>query len=410
MNMVDYSHSNKASSITPNQPCFILPKSAKHASDCKLAGQDNGLEWDHVWAVVHRFLENGQYQQVAGLLKKALDQPEKAGIDAEMLLVAEHLCRLCQQYQSDVDRYRQAADNAGQLEGELRQRLQHMLGRAEDEPAHIEKPAKQARIDFKIYCFGRFQIFHNDQCISEWNSLKARSVLRYLVANHARPVPKETLMDLFWPEANFEAARRNLHQAIYCLRHTLRRDDPTLSPILFENDCYLLNPALNIWIDYVEFKERVETGRVLEQAGDRHKEAAAVYTLAERLYAGDFMADDLFEEWAYVQREHLRSLYLDLTSRLSEYYLAQQEYSKLIHLGQKVLRHDRCYEDAHRWLMWGYLARGQRQLALRQYFQCVETLQSELDVTPSPETQALYRQIAEGHDSLVLAGLEASVL
>ncbi|MCB0165718.1 MAG: winged helix-turn-helix domain-containing protein [Anaerolineae bacterium] len=405
--MGDYSHSNKTLSIT--QHCFTLAKPAEPTSNGKLAGEDRSLEWDNVWSIIHRFLESGQYQQVTGLLKKAQTQPEKAGVDAEILLVAEHLCRLCQQYQTEVDRLRQAADNAGQLEGELRQRLQFMLGRADAQPALVKKQAKRTEIDFKIYCFGRFQIFHNDQCISEWTSLKARAVLRYLVAHQGRPVPKETLMDLFWPDANFEAARRNLHQAIYCLRHTLRREDSALSPILFENDCYLLNPALNIWVDYVEFKERVETGRVLEQAG-RHKEAVAVYTLAERLYAGDFLADDLFEEWAYIQREHLRSLYLELTSRLSDYYLAQQDYSKLIHLGQKVLRHDSCYEDAYRWLMWGYLARGQRQLALRQYFQCVETLQSELDVSPSPETQALYRQIAEGHDTLVLAGLEAAVL
>ncbi|MCB9077156.1 MAG: winged helix-turn-helix domain-containing protein [Anaerolineaceae bacterium] len=409
MNVSNYNHSNKLSNINPNQPCFTLAKSFEHTADPPLATSENGLEWKQVWSIIHRFLENGQYQQVTGLLKKAQNQPEKAGFDAEILLVAEHLCRLCQQYQTDVDRYRQAADNAGQLESELRQRLQFMLGRTETVSVQETKPAKRPRLDFKIYCFGRFQIFHNDQSISEWTSLKARSVLRYLAAHYGQPVSKETLMDIFWPDAPFEAARRNLHQAIYCLRHTLRREDPALSPILFENDCYLLNPALNIWVDYVEFKERVETGRVLEQAG-RQTEAAAVYTLAERLYAGDFLADDLFEEWAYVQREHLRSLYLDLTSRLSDYYLTQQDYSKLIHLGQKVLRHDSCYEDAHRWLMWGYLARGQRQLALRQYFQCVETLQSELDVTPSPETQALYRQIAEGHDSLVLAGLEASVL
>lgn len=409
MNVSNYNHSNKLSNINPNQHCFTLAKSFEHTADPQLATSENVLEWKQVWSIIHRFLENGQYQQVAGLLKKAQNQPEKAGFDAEILLVAEHLCRLCQQYQTDVDRYRQAADNAGQLESELRQRLQFMLGRTETVSVQETKPAKRTRLDFKIYCFGRFQIFHNDQSISEWTSLKARSVLRYLAAHYGQPVSKETLMDIFWPDAPFEAARRNLHQAIYCLRHTLRREDPALSPILFENDCYLLNPALNIWVDYVEFKERVETGRVLEQAG-RQTEAAAVYTLAERLYAGDFLADDLFEEWAYVQREHLCSLYLDLTSRLSDYYLTQQDYSKLIHLGQKVLRHDSCYEDAHRWLMWGYLARGQRQLALRQYFQCVETLQSELDVTPSPETQALYRQIAEGHDSLVLAGLEASVL
>ncbi|MCB0211948.1 MAG: winged helix-turn-helix domain-containing protein [Anaerolineae bacterium] len=400
---------NKNSNFKPNETTSRLEKLVEELFAVQSQSGDKSFDWDNVWSIIDRFLEDGRYHDVITLLKKAQSRTDTAGLVSEVLLVAEHLCRLCGQYQTEVQRCRQSAEQAGQLELDLRQQLQRILNQTGDRPAPAKVPAPRIRVDFKIYCFGQFQLFYDNQSISEWNSQKARSVFKYLVAHHDRPVPKDVLMDLFWPNASIESARRNLHQAIYCLRHTLRQKDSDVSPILFENDCYLLNPELNIWIDAVEFKERIEAGRVLEQAG-KHKEAAAVYELAEKLYAGDFLADDLFEEWPYVQREHLRSIYLDVTSRLSDYYLAQQDYTRLIHLGQKVLRHDNCYEDAHRWLMWGYLARGQRQLALRQYLQCVETLKTELDVSPSPETQTIYLQIAEGHDSLVLAGLEAHSL
>lgn len=402
-------HTNGISTDSRDQPSKRLKKTLGAMMATNSHNDDNALNWDNVWSVIDTFLKNGQYQEVADLLKKAQDQPAKSDHASEVLSAAERVCRLCSRYQTEVQRFREAAQHADRLETELRQQLQLMLAPADNKPLPRRTPARQTRSAFKIYCFGRFQLFYDDQAISDWNSLKARSIFKYLVAHNGRPVSKETLMDRFWPDAGFEAARRNLHQAIYCLRHTLRRAETVESPILFENDCYLLNPALNIWIDFVEFKARIEAGRVLEQDG-RPKEAVAVYELAEKLYAGDFLADDLFEEWAYIQREHLRSNYLEVTSRLSDYYLAQQDYPKLIHLGQKVLRQDRCYEDAHRWLMWGYLARGQRQLAVRQFLQCVEALKAELDVPPAPETEALYRQIAEGNDGLLLAGLQTFAL
>jgi DNA-binding SARP family transcriptional activator len=39
---------------------------------------------------------------------------------------------------------------------------------------------------------------------------------------------------------------------------------------------------------------------------------------------------------------------------------------------------------------------GQRHLALRQYHLCVEALARVLDVSPMPETVALYHQVRRG--------------
>jgi len=117
------------------------------------------------------------------------------------------------------------------------------------------------------------------------------------------------------------------------------------------------------------------------------------YDAAEQLYQGDFLADDVYEDWPRAQRERLRTTYLELANQLSEYQLQQGAYAPASALCRKLLTFDNCFEEAHRRLMRIYLAQGQRHLAIRQYQTCVQALTEELDVPPSAETVALYEQI-----------------
>jgi DNA-binding SARP family transcriptional activator len=242
------------------------------------------------------------------------------------------------------------------------------------------------------YCLGPFRVYQNDRQVTAWNGLKGLAILKYLVAHFERPVAKDILMAVFWPDANPEAARRNLHQAIYSLRQTLRQRQPDFQHIHFENDCYSLNPELDTWIDYREFESHFQTGRRLDAAG-KLAEAVAEYSIAEGLFQGDFMDEDLYEDWPQGQRKHFRNIYWETVERLAEYYMGQAEYTAAIALCQKVLAQDNCYEEAYRRLMQCYLAQGQRHLAVRQYQTCVEVLKQELDLMPSEETVTLYRHI-----------------
>ena len=358
-------------------------------------------------------------------MRNGTSQKTDRQIIAEAIWVAQQICQLCQQCPANVDRYQQAAEKAGELKPKLKQ-LEEMLARASyykiaDAETHPIKLSDTASVSFearipdlsissgendrhlikpappslKVYCFGPFQVYLNDELITDWNSLKARSILKYLVTHKGAPVSKDTLMELFWPEANPDVARRNLHQAIYSLRYIFKQRYPDYQLILFENDSYFLKPNLYIWVDYVEFEHQVQAGQWLEQAG-RSLEAAQEYSLAEALYRGDFLEENLYEDWTQVQREHLRNSYLDLTNRLSEYYLQCGEYTKVWQLCQKILTHDNCYEEAHRRLIRCYQAQGQRHLAVRQYQACVGALKAELEVPPSPETQMLHEQIIAG--------------
>ena len=243
-----------------------------------------------------------------------------------------------------------------------------------------------------VYFLGAFRVFQHDQQLDEWNGFKGQAILKYLVAQRGASVAKDVLMDLFWADVEPEAARRNLHQAVYSLRQTLRRRDPNVQYIQFEHNQYSLNPALQVWVDVEEFEQQVQAGRRLETSGQL-AEAMRAYAAAVSLYAGDFLAEDLYEDRPRPRRQQLRMLFLETANRLSDEYYHQAEHTAAIALCQQMLALDNCLEEAHRRLMQIYLAQGQRHLAIRQYHLCTQALAEELDVPPAEETRALYEQI-----------------
>lgn len=242
------------------------------------------------------------------------------------------------------------------------------------------------------YMLGKFRVTLNDMVLSSWPSGRGRSVFAYLLAQRGQPVLRDLLMDTFWPDSTPESARNSLNVAVYNLRHMLKNalDYPV---ILFYENAYRINPKMHVWNDVVEFEARVRSARESEAGGATGKDAAAGYEQAVSLYNGDFLADAPYEEWAALERERLRVLYLDTLDHLSLLYFNVGQYAACVSLCQRMLSHDSCREDAHCRLMRCYSRQGQVQLALRQYQACVDALRSEMDVEPAAATVQLYEQI-----------------
>jgi DNA-binding SARP family transcriptional activator len=257
---------------------------------------------------------------------------------------------------------------------------------------NVQTTASSARLS--VYCLGSFRIYNNDRLIEKWPGQKCKSIFKYMIINRERSIHQEILMDLFWADVAPEAARRNLYQAIYSLRQVLQTDQADIPYVLCENSCYGLSPELGLWIDSEAFLGQYQTGQKLEHQG-RQAEAVAAYESAESLYGGEFLVEDLYEDWLLVHRENLKHAYLDILERLSRYYFEQQQWAMCIAFCQKILTRDNCREDAHRRLIRCYMHQGQRHLALRQYHLCVEALARELDVPPMPATLKLYQKIRQ---------------
>jgi DNA-binding SARP family transcriptional activator len=272
----------------------------------------------------------------------------------------------------------------------LRQQLHRLAyGGNLERPPEPRRPQPVPTI-FSVTCLGAFRLFHNEQPVGGWNGQKGLLILKYLIARHDQPVPKEQLMDVLWPDADPDAARRNLHQAVYSLRQTLKQCCPELQLICFQHERYSLNPDLPIWFDFLEFERHAEEGRRLEKMGSLEG-AIQAFGIADALYQGHFLEGDGHNTWSQLQRDQLRDSFLDVANRLGRHYLEREQFAAVVSICQKTLSKDACNEEAHLHLMRCYLRQGYRHLAIGQFQSCIEILHEELGIEPSEKLRTFFQ-------------------
>jgi DNA-binding SARP family transcriptional activator len=256
------------------------------------------------------------------------------------------------------------------------------------QPPERDRPAGHL---LSVHLLGQLKVRLDEVAVADWPSGRGRSLFKYLVT-HRDPWPRrEQLMDAFWPEAAPAAARNSLNVAVHGLRRAFRAA-AEVPVVVLEDGTYRLGPQLRLWLDVDEFERHVAGGRRLEAAGDRAG-AAAEYERALALYQGDFLADDPYEDWPVMTREHLLLAYLDVLDRLGDLYLGWGQYGAGVALCRLLVQRDPCHEDGHRRLMRCFTRQGQPHLALRQYQACADALDQELGVNPDPATVALAQRI-----------------
>jgi DNA-binding SARP family transcriptional activator len=228
--------------------------------------------------------------------------------------------------------------------------------------------------------------------IARWNSLKARTVFQYLVVQIGRPVRREALMELMWPDHSVSSARNNLNAALYSLRNTLDQHGRKVQYILYQDGCYLPNPDFIWWIDRSEFLTALERAE-LARRGGHATQAVSAYLRAVCLYRGPLFEDDRDGDWYLPEQRRLKDMYLRAVEDLGEIHLEQRDLAAAVKFGQLALTADQCCEPAHRLLMRCYALQNQQQLVCRQYRLCSDALQDELGVSPGADTVQLFRSL-----------------
>jgi DNA-binding SARP family transcriptional activator len=253
-------------------------------------------------------------------------------------------------------------------------------------------PVTTGGAELAVCVLGRFRLFRRGHLVEVWHGPKTPRVVRYLFAQRGRPVPRDVLIDLFWPNVDPETARRNLHQAIYVIRKALRATCDPVPIILFADEAYAVNTSAGVWCDAEEFEGCARAGRRAEREG-RDDDAIAAYELAERDYTGDFLEDSPYEDWAMPERDRLLLVYLDVASRLAELNLANGDVEAALDFSQRALLRDSCDEAAHRCALRCYAASGNRNMVIRQYDACVNALDRAYGLVPTRETTELYASL-----------------
>jgi len=260
------------------------------------------------------------------------------------------------------------------------------------EPERLPTISDRPGADVSALLLGPLELTVAGRRVVRWNSLKARAVFQYLLIHHDRPVRRDVLMDLQWPNHTYTSARNNLNVALYSLRNTLEGPSQGLQPIVYKDGCYVLNPDLEWWIDRDEFFSALKEAQVA-RTSDSPRKAIHHYRKAVQLYRGPLFDDDLNGDWYLPEQRHLNELYLQALESLGDIYFDLGELSSAEQFGQLALANDPCCEPVHRLLMRCYASEHKQQLVCRQYRICVDALRDELGVPPGAETLRLFHDL-----------------
>ncbi len=232
-----------------------------------------------------------------------------------------------------------------------------------------------------------FQATLDSQPITRFRSNNNQGLLVYLALQSQRPIPREVLSTLFWPEESDSVARKNLRQSIYQLRKVLGDlDSPDVPHLLITRQTVQFNPASDFTLDVDHFSRAIERGDL--------ETAVALYH--GELLPG-FTCDSLgFEEWLRLEREQLHQVALEAMSEVAEAHLLAGRLDEAQSVARQQLSLEPWREQAHRQLMKSLVLAGDRPKALAQFELCREQLWDELAVEPAPETVALYEAIKSG--------------
>jgi ATP/maltotriose-dependent transcriptional regulator MalT/DNA-binding SARP family transcriptional activator len=240
-------------------------------------------------------------------------------------------------------------------------------------------------VPLAIHTLGAFGVVREGHAVplEEWQSRKARDLVKLLVARRGRPVPREALIEALWPGQDPKKTANRLSVALSTARSVL---DPGRR---FDSERYLhaSSDAValvrgSIVVDVEAFLADAEAGLAASRGGAA-ADAAVLLEAAEAAYTGDFLEEDPYEDWAAPLREEARAAYIAVADALAGQAAAANDHQGAIRYRLRVLERDRYDEGAHLGLI-SALTAGGRHGEARRVYRSYAARMDEIGVEPAP--------------------------
>ncbi|WP_394616554.1 BTAD domain-containing putative transcriptional regulator [Lentzea sp. JNUCC 0626] len=249
---------------------------------------------------------------------------------------------------------------------------------AEAAAAVAETCRKASRPALFVQTLGGFRVLRDGEPLppAAWQSRKARDLVKILIARRGRPITREALGNLLWPDEEPEKVANRLAVALSTARSVLRAG----AGIVAEGDAIRLDPDV-LPVDVVLFLADARAG--LAAAARASSEARSLLAAAESAYHGDFLEEGPYEDWAARLREEARLIYLQVVAVLAARAESGGEHALAGRYCLRVLERDPYDEPAHLMLVRVLAAAGSHGEARRSY-QTYVTRMREIEVDPRP--------------------------
>jgi predicted ATPase/DNA-binding SARP family transcriptional activator len=262
-----------------------------------------------------------------------------------------------------------------------------------------------------VTTLGRFAVYRDQQQFTggNWNRRKVCGLFKLLISAEQHRLHREQIQEILWPSSTSEQAANSFGKTLYLLRRALEPElafaKGNLSTyISLNHDIAILVPE-HIQIDADLFESsvkdlqaRLHTQKSMEGTGPLPQDSQILdeFDRVLGLFSGEYLPEDLYEDWAQKRRERLRRLYRWLLEHAATLAIAHTMGLRASEYLQTLLEYDVTDEQTHRLLMLVYARMGHRADALNQFQQLKSILHTELHATPLPETVTLFHDIQSG--------------
>ncbi|MBK8019034.1 MAG: hypothetical protein IPK20_21650 [Betaproteobacteria bacterium] len=243
----------------------------------------------------------------------------------------------------------------------------------------------------RIETFGRFRVEIDDRELQTGRKTPALlfDLLKLVSAAGDADTSVSSVLDTLWKHSDGDAATNAFANALHRLRKALVFEDALLS----RDGKLRLNPA----------KVRTDA-MALERIADKVACARSGSVLAtldpDRLttqlfsiYRGHFLVEDDALPQFVTARARFRDIFVSTVTGIADVYRDRRRDASVADLLRRALLLEPATEVLHRRLMIALRDMGERSEALAVYGRCRDAVIAEFGVPPSPETDAIFREL-----------------
>lgn len=331
------------------------------------------LEYQHAWIEALYFFRTGDQEAGLGALRRYLVISRETGIS----------CHFCWRSRIMAELYAQALTAGIEVE-----QVQHLIRKHHVAPNEADRFLEQWPWQLAIHTLGRFEVVQNGKPLAFNKKVpkKPLEMLKALIAFGGQQVSQARLTNALWPDTDGDAAHKSFSVTLIRLREVLGLKDA----IRLQDGKVSLDARL-VWLDTWAFEHCADAVSAKQRAGS----GSGDQNIPDQLlacYKGPFLVDEE-GHWAIAAREKFRDklrYHLEQTGRNLE---NKNQFLKAIECYRQGLDADECVEEFYQRSMICYRKIGRGAEAVAAYKRCKNALNAH-GLKPSPETEALYQELA----------------
>ncbi|MCF0134314.1 MAG: hypothetical protein HUJ72_10645 [Blautia sp.] len=245
----------------------------------------------------------------------------------------------------------------------------------------------------KVNMFGRFSIQYNGvEVVLDRNITSKVTLLFQVIALHAEEgVSKASLIDMLYGREEVENPNATLNNTLFRLRKRLKSLGlPTSSYVLINGGICKWDNSIPIELDCSIFEDLINEGR-RQQDKDKRIE---YYEAACGMYFGEFLPDQIGEDWVSVNNHYYGELYKTCLEEVCHYLFEMERYDELYKCASEAAQ-IYPFESWQIWMIDSLIGMGRYSEGIEVYRNTEKLYFQELNLPPTSEMLERFEYMGE---------------